>query len=111
GKFLVLLDAQNQVIRIRVKLRQFRVNLLRCPGFSHPQDTADNDQNQKCSQGLLHIVAMLVVFNRWIADVAGGMPELARISSSAASRLESGLSPFNNCCIPSPAAAPSRYLG
>src|SRR5260370_32581997 len=63
GKLLELLDAENQVIRIRVESRKFLVDPLACPTFSHPQDTADSDQNQYYGQGLLHI-AMLVVFER-----------------------------------------------
>src|SRR5205823_3908322 len=88
-----------------------RVEPLGCPTFSHPQDTGDTYQNQNNSQGFLHIVAMFVVFKRLIADVAGGMPELARTINSAARRLGSGRLPFNKCCIASTAAAPSRYLG
>jgi len=54
---------------------------------------------------------MLVVFKRLTADVAGAVLELARIISSAASRLESGRLPFNSSCIALIAAELRRYLG
>src|SRR5262249_58287523 len=46
NKFLVLLDAKDEVIAVGVELGDLFVGFLQCPTFSHPQDTTNSYRNQ-----------------------------------------------------------------
>ena len=56
----ILLDPEDEVIRVRIELNNFRIDVFRvpkCPTFSHPEDTGDPDEDENRRENAFHNIS------------------------------------------------------